>query len=70
MRSAFFFNPFFRPNLIDEDYNMFVELAIASQSEYLITNNTKDFARSELSFDNFKLSTPAEFATKWRKQNG
>ena len=37
-----------RPNLSDEKDNLFVELAIASQSEYLITSNLKDFKNAEL----------------------
>jgi predicted nucleic acid-binding protein len=43
----------FRPNLKDENDNMFVELAIVSQSKFLITNNIKDFVSGELIFDNF-----------------
>ena len=33
----------FRPNLKDEKDNMVVELAVTSQCDYLVTNNTKDF---------------------------
>ena len=57
----------FRPNLKDENDNMFVELAIASQSEYLITSNTKDFISGELLFDSFQLITPGFFLKNWRK---
>ncbi len=56
----------FRPNLKDENDNMFVELAIASQSKYLITSNTKDFVSGELLLDNFQLFTPAQFLQNWR----
>ena len=59
----------FRPNLQDENDNMFVELAIASQSEYLITSNIKDFVSGELLFDSFQLVTAGAFLTKWRKTN-
>ena len=48
----------FRPNLKDEEDNLFLELAIASQSKYLITHNTIDFASEELLFDIFILVTP------------
>ena len=57
----------FRPNLKDENDNMFVELAIVSQSRYLITSNIKDFISGELTFNNFKLLTPTDFLILWRK---
>lgn len=57
----------FRPNLKDEADNMFVELAIASQSRWLITSNLKDFVSGELQFDNFELVTPANFIKIWKK---
>lgn len=60
----------FRPNLRDEDDNMFVELAVVSQSRYLITQNQKDYRNSELRFDSFKAVTPAEFLTEWRHLHG
>jgi predicted nucleic acid-binding protein len=31
-----------RPNLRDEKYYMFIELAVASESTFLITNNVKN----------------------------
>lgn len=60
----------FRPNLRDESDNKFVELAVTSQSDYLITSNTKDFQNSDLIFDNLKIITPGEFVKIWRKENG
>ena len=59
----------FRPNLQDEADNMFVELAIASQSKFIVTNNKKDFISGDLVFDNFKLITPSEFLFFWRGFN-
>ena len=59
----------FRPNLKDENDNMFVELAIASQSKYLVTSNIKDFVSGELLLNNFQLFTPAQFLKKWRKHH-
>ncbi len=60
-----------RPNLRDESDNMFVELAIASGSEYLITRNRRHYSiGNTLLFDSFKVVTPAEFLTEWRKQRG
>ena len=48
-----------RPNLKDENDNMFVELAIASGSEYLVTQNTRDYTvGNELRFDSFRIVTP------------
>lgn len=60
----------FRPNLKDEDDNMFVELAVASNSKYLVTSNTRDFQHSDLIFKEFQLITPAEFVKEWRRNNG
>lgn len=52
-----------RPNLIDEGDNHLVELAVASNSKYIITNNTKDFLNSELKFD-FEAITAKDFLEK------
>jgi putative PIN family toxin of toxin-antitoxin system len=60
----------FRPNLKDESDNKFVELAVTSQSDYLITNNIKDFLNMELSFDNLRIITPGDFVKNWRNENG
>ncbi|WP_411824629.1 putative toxin-antitoxin system toxin component, PIN family [Leptospira sp. 'Mane'] len=57
-----------RPNLEDENDNMFVELAFASASRYLITSNVKDFNfGNNLRFDSFKIITPTDFVKMWRK---
>ena len=58
-----------RPNLSDEDDNMFVECAFKSNSDYLITSNVKDYKSSELKDLGFQLLTPTEFVTEWRKSN-
>jgi len=58
-----------RPNLIDEKDNMFIECAFASQSEYLITSNTRDFISGELESAGFKVITPGEFVQLWRQEN-
>lgn len=60
----------FRPNLKDESDNKFLELALTSQSDYLVTNNIKDFKNSELNFDQLQIITPANFTKKWRKNHG
>lgn len=58
----------FRPNLRDENDNMFVELAFISNAEYLITNNVRDFRKADLLFDNFEIVTPGEFYRIWRNE--
>lgn len=55
-----------RPNLFDENDNLFVECAFASNSQYLITSNIKDFKRGELKNYPFKVVTPGEFYYVWR----
>lgn len=60
----------YRPNLRDESDNMFVELAVASQSDFLITNNIRDFENAELKFDHLKIVTPGHFIRYWRESHG
>ena len=56
-----------RPNLRDEGDNMVAELARASGSEYLITQNIKDFTLdTDLRNDDLHIVTPAEFMKIWR----
>ena len=49
-----------RPNLPDENDNIFLECAFASNSDYLVTSNIKDFRQSELKGFRFKVVTPKE----------
>ena len=59
-----------RPNLRDEDDNIFVKLAFASNAKYVITSNTRDFtADPQLRFEDFQVVTPADFVKQWRKEN-
>lgn len=59
-----------RPNLRDEGDNMFIELARASRSEYLITSNVRDFLLdSNLNNDDIRIVTPGTFMHEWRKRN-
>jgi len=58
------------PNLKDEKDNKIVELAVTSQSDYLITSNTRDFKNAELKFDQLKIITPGEFVKMWREKYG
>jgi putative PIN family toxin of toxin-antitoxin system len=60
-----------RPNLRDEADNMFVELALASGSEYLITSNIRDFTiGNDLILDSFAIATPSDFLKAWRGKYG
>jgi putative PIN family toxin of toxin-antitoxin system len=49
-----------RPNLGDEGDDFLVELAVASNSKTIITDNKKDLESGELHFD-FEVLTPQEF---------
>ena len=49
-----------RPNLIDEDDNHLVELAIAGNAEILVTHNIKDFQQSQLKFPQLQIKQPQE----------
>jgi len=49
-----------RPNLKDKDDDFLIELAVASNSKVIITDNKKDIVSGELHFD-FEVQTPKEF---------
>ncbi|MEI6705893.1 MAG: putative toxin-antitoxin system toxin component, PIN family [Methylococcales bacterium] len=49
-----------RPNLRDEADNHLVELAIAAQAAYIITNNISDFAYPELKHLGYEVITPEQ----------
>ncbi len=49
-----------RPNLKDKNDDFLVELAVASNSQVIITDNKKDLVHGELHF-NFEVLTPKEF---------
>ena len=55
-----------RPNLRDEADNHVVELAVAGNATYIITQNRRDFASMELQFPDLKIATAAEFLENWR----
>ena len=58
-----------RPNLSDENDNIFVECAFASNSKYIVTSNTKDYKNSELIGFPFEIVTSGEFLKIWRKNH-
>jgi putative PIN family toxin of toxin-antitoxin system len=47
-----------RPNLKDEADNHIIELAIASNAQYIVTNNVNDFSKQELQHVGFEVITP------------
>ena len=57
-----------RPNLRDEADNHVVDLAVADNAEYIVTQNERDFAKMGLQFPQLKLVTAAEFMELWRKR--
>ena len=54
-----------RPNLDDEGDDFLVELAVASNSEIIITDNKKDLESGELHFG-FEVLTPQEFLERYK----
>ena len=55
-----------RPNLVDEDDNLFYECAFASESDYLITSNVKHLSQGELKGFGFQVVTPRRFYLEWK----
>ena len=53
-----------RPNLKDESDNKFIECALVSNADYLITGNKRHFINSELAPYNFQIVSPREFLTE------
>lgn len=49
-----------RPNLIDENDNFLIELAVASNAQFIVTNNTKDLAGAELTFEGLEIVKPEQ----------
>jgi putative PIN family toxin of toxin-antitoxin system len=50
-----------RPNLRDENDNFLIELALAGNSNLIITNNVKNLLGAELVFEGLKILTPEVF---------
>ncbi len=50
-----------RPNLRDESDNMVFECCANYAANYLVTHNTRDFERPELSGYAFRTVTPQQF---------
>ena len=55
-----------RPNLDDENDDFLIELAVASNSSVIVTDNIKDVEHGELKFD-IEVLTPKQFVERYRK---
>lgn len=49
-----------RPNLVDEGDNHILELATAGNARWVVTNNLKDFAGSQLHLPDVGITTPEQ----------
>ena len=49
-----------RPNLPDENDNFLIELALAGNSNIIVTNNVKDLKGAELTFDALEILRPEQ----------
>ncbi len=49
-----------RPNIIDEDDNFLIELALAGNATHIVTNNISDLKNAELKFPELKIVTPVK----------
>jgi len=50
-----------RPNLVDEGDDKFVDCAVAAGADYLITGNVRHYRNPELGPFGFRVVTPREF---------
>ena len=55
-----------RPNLNDKDDDFLIELAVASNSSVIVTDNIKDIEHGELKFD-IEVLTPKQFIERYNK---
>lgn len=49
-----------RPNLTDEADNHLLELAVAGNAQWIVTNNVRDFKHAELNFPGIQILTPEQ----------
>ncbi len=49
-----------RPNLADEADNHLLELAVAGNAQWIVTNNVRDFKHAELNFPGIQILTPEQ----------
>ncbi|MGQ8366079.1 putative toxin-antitoxin system toxin component, PIN family [Glaciecola sp. 1036] len=60
-------NYLWRPNLKDESDNHLVDLAVASEAEFIISYNLKDLTSGELKF-HWNVITPEQFLQEKRRK--
>jgi len=53
-----------RPNLLDERDNKFIDCAVSADVDYLITGNTKHFRSMELGPFDFEMISPSAFVKR------
>lgn len=51
--------------LIDKDDNMFIELAVEANANYIVSGNTNDFTFKQ--FRGISILTPKEFYEEWQR---
>ncbi len=56
-----------RPNLVDENDNYLVELAVAGNAEIIATHNLKDLKNAELKFPQIQILPPQEVIKLWQQ---
>ena len=56
-----------RPNLVDENDNYLVELAVAGNAEIIATHNLKDLKNAELKFPQIQILPPQEVIKSWQQ---
>ena len=57
-----------RPNLIDENDNFLIELAIAGNCKTIVTKNLADFRNAELEFEGLQAVHPEQFMKDWKNE--
>jgi putative PIN family toxin of toxin-antitoxin system len=55
-----------RPNLRDEADNHIVDLAVAGNATYIVTQNERDFQKMDLLFPDLEIVNAADFLAIWR----
>jgi putative PIN family toxin of toxin-antitoxin system len=57
-----------RPNLSDEADNHLIELAVAGDARWIITQNVRDVARGEIKFPQLQIGSAGTFLQEWRSK--
>ena len=57
-----------RPNLIDENDNFLIELAIAGNCKTIVTKSLADFRNTELEIEGLQALHPEQFMKDWKNE--